>query len=107
MSYIISMNNGKSIKNCESAGNYFVTSEKVNDEIFTGGLDLIIVSGIGDNEYDMPPLSVGEHRGLALRHSFSVHGKYYFNLGEPDTSEADALRDRSDIDYLLMMAGEK
>ena len=105
MSYSLILSSGKSFTGLEANGDYFETASPLAAEDFSGLMSRVSVVDNGNNDGVVPPVEAGIYTDLEVCHIFSADGKSYVCLKHKDTSEADALRDRADIEYLAMMTG--
>ena len=105
MSYSVILSNGKRFSGLEPAGDYFRSKSPVSEADFSAGMSKVVIASSGGDEDFSGPLPVGTYTDLELHNLFEASGEWYFCLMHKDTSEADALRDRADIEYLAMMTG--
>lgn len=105
MSYSVTLSNGKSFGSLGVSGDYFVSKEAVSAADLAEGMDRVIISGEPAEGESWPPIAAGVYTNLDVVHVFRADGESYICIREHDTSEAEALRDRADIEYLAMMTG--
>lgn len=105
MSYTVIFSNGKAFSGLEAAGDYFKSKSPVSSEDITAGLSRVVISASGGSEEFGAPTLPGTYTDLELFNMFEANGEWYFCLRQKDNTEAEALKDRADIDYIAMMTG--
>lgn len=100
--FTVILSDGTQLANLELNGNNFISDNAITEETFSGRLSKVIITG--DPDEDVCGL-IGEHENMALVKVQERNGKFWFILRDMSRDELERLKDRSDIDYVAMMAG--
>jgi len=77
--YSIKLQNGELLENLELNGNNFISNTIINDDVFIGNLDSIIITDGDGNET--------WYSNMKLMSNIERNGKSWFVLGEKSKSE--------------------
>ena len=107
--YTLKFSDGSQMTGLKLNGNNFVSVVEVSAADFRGKLSGVEITGTGEG-VDGSICGVHEHMELVqvVHYTRGVHGVadgWYFVLMDIPAEEYEALKNRSDIDYIAMMIG--
>ena len=107
--YTLKFSDGSQMTGLKLNGNNFVSVVEVSAADFRGKLSGVEITGTGEG-VDGSICGVHEHMELVqiAHYTRGVHGVadgWYFVLRDIPAEEYEALKNRSDIDYIAMMTG--
>ena len=103
MIYTLTLNNGRILSGLRAAGDCYVSKTEIREDMFTGGLRHVVVTGTPDSAEEAGLGGSGTLTGAALGGIFTVDGEWYFWLVVPSEEELGRMQDRADIEYIAMM----
>ena len=107
--YTITLADGTKLEGLTMNGDMFCSKSEISAQTFSGKLGHVVIEGNPDtDEADI----IGTHLHMQLlnlaHYTQAQHGLadgWYFALREIPANEFEALKARSDIDYIAMMTG--
>jgi hypothetical protein len=92
--YKITLSDGTVIENLSLNGNNYISDEEIEKGIFADNCSPVIISD-GENEET--------HTAMELIHLTKMGDQYWFALRDLSEAEQEAIKNRSDIEYIALM----
>lgn len=92
--YTIKLVDGTKIENLQLNGNNFISNEPIDASVFEGNCSSVEISD-GEN--------ISSHQAMELIHLTNRGGEYWFALRGLSNSELEAIKTRSDLEYIALM----
>lgn len=92
--YTVTLADGTQISNLTMNGNNFISTEVIARSVFENNCSPVVISD-GEKEET--------HSAMALIHLTEYERETWFALRDMSNSELEAIKNRSDIEYLALM----
>lgn len=92
--YKVTLADGTKLTNLTLNGNNFVSKKPIDKDIFDNNLSPVIITESATDEV---------HPSMALIHVTQMGDETWFALRDLTAAELEAIKTRSDIDYIAMM----
>lgn len=92
--YKVTLADGTEISGLKMNGNNFISAKQIDPAIFDGNCSPVIISD-GEKEEN--------HQAMELVHLTRMGEAYWFALRDMTPDELEAIKSRSDIEYIALM----
>ena len=108
--YAVRLSNGKYFSGLGVNCSYFTSKSEIKAEDIETGLKKVIITEHGSTNAGeletIPPVMPGEYENMTTGKILKFGEEYFFTLRPQDPEEYRELKNRSDIDFCLMMLGD-
>ena len=92
--YTVTLADGTELSNLTMNGNNFISKATIDRSVFEDNCSPVVISD-GENEET--------HAAMALIHLTEMEQEFWFALRDITESELEAIKTRSDIEYIALM----